>query len=630
MERQENTCAICLNSTDTGGRQALFTAECSHTFHFQCITSNVAHGNLVCPLCKAQWKELPFGTPHNPIPSPRGTQIRAPFFPGHEPLVFNDDDPVDSSPQTQLEDMPQQIPTTGTMELKTYTEYPAVAKSLSKDDFGIVIHLKAPGTASEITDSARAPLDLVTVLDVSGSMAGAKLNLLKQAMNFVIQNLGPADRLSIISFSSRARRLNRLTRMSNEGMQQALDAVNSLTAGGGTNIAEGLKKGAKVLEERQYKNPVNSIILLSDGQDTYTVFSHSSQGSGSNYDCLLPPSILHPSGRPIPIHTFGFGSDHDSLAMHRIAEASGGTFSFIEDASCIQDAFAQCIGGLLSVVAQETHITLESANRGVKISGIKSGSYESCVENGGLNGSIDVGDLYADEQRSFLFFVNVPRSGMEGTTKLIKVNMTYRDAATASAVELGEQEVSIERPETVENNQICIEVEREKVRIQATENMVAARAAAERGEMRDAVEILESWQRTMETSEAARVGDPSCGMLQQEIKEMGRRMSSRECYAKSGRAYALAGISAHSRQRATTRSSISSVEPDLRVLGSSGPSDSHSSGYGAEGKELPSFRSLAPSAPSAPSLNYQTPAMRIMLQKSQSSWLEPSRRDKLP
>ncbi|KAJ3690056.1 hypothetical protein LUZ61_019220 [Rhynchospora tenuis] len=418
---------------NSGSLQALFTAECSHTFHFQCITSNVAHGNLVCPLCKAQWKQLPFGAPQYPIPpQPWGfggifqSQIpsQASFLSVREPQVFNDDDQLHPPPQMYLVDMPRHIPNpaTGTMELKTFTEYPAVAKSLSKDDFAILIHLKAPGIASGMPESARAPLDLVTVLDVSGSMSGAKMNLLKQAMSFVIQNLGPADRLSIISFSSAARRLIRLTRMSNEGVQLALNAVDSLIAGGMTNIAEGLRKGAKVLEESQYKNPVNGIILLSDGQDNYTVFSKSSQNSVPNYDCLLPPSILHPAGRPIPIHTFGFGSDHDSLAMHRIAEASGGTFSFIEDSSGIQDAFAQCIGGLLSVVAQETHITLESANCGVKISGIKSGSYESLVENGGLNGLINVDDLYADEERSFLLFVNVPRSGIEGTTKLIKVN----------------------------------------------------------------------------------------------------------------------------------------------------------------------------------------------------------------
>ncbi|KAF3328115.1 von Willebrand factor type A domain-containing protein [Carex littledalei] len=600
MQKQENTCAICLNNINSGGRQALFMAECSHTFHFKCITSNVAHGNLVCPLCKAQWNELPFGTAHNPIPTPFVTQSPpAPLYPALETPIFNDDDPIDPPPQMWPGDTPQQM-TTGTMEVKTFTEYTVVAKSSTKDDFAIVIHLKAPGMESGMAETARAPLDLVTVLDVSGSMYGTKLNLLKQAMSFVIQNLGPADRLSIVSFSSTARRLIRLTRMSNEGVQQALNAVGSLNADGGTNIAEGLRMGAKVLEESRYKNPVNSIILLSDGQDTYTVFSRNHQGSVSNYDCLLPPSILHPAGRAIPIHTFGFGSDHDSLAMHRIAEASSGTFSFIEDTSSIQDAFAQCIGGLLSVVAQETHITLESANHGLKITGIKSGSYESRVENGGMKGTIDVGDLYADEQRSFLLFVNVPRSGIEGPTKLIKVNMTYKDAATGSVVELGEQEVSIERPETVTDNQICIEVERETVRVQAMEDMVAARAAAERGAMDEAVEILESRQREVHTSVVGMSGDLACEQLQHELQEMGRRMSTREGYAQSGRAYTLAGLSAHTKQRATLRTS--SIQSEAALFGSPGAS-----------------------------VGYQTPAMQLMVQKSQLLMRsEPSLQDKLP
>lgn len=99
-------------------------------------------------------------------------------------------------------------------------------------------------------------------------------------------------------------------------------------------------------------------MLLSDGRDAYTVLSQNDQSSVSNYDSLIPPSILHPAigHRAIPVDTFGFGSDHGSQAMHLIAETSGGTFSFIEDVSSIQDAFAQCVGGILSVVAQETII----------------------------------------------------------------------------------------------------------------------------------------------------------------------------------------------------------------------------------------------------------------------------------
>jgi hypothetical protein len=53
------------------------------------------------------------------------------------------------------------------------------------------------------------------------------MKLLKKAMNLLLQNLGPADRLSIVTLSSTAQRLIRLIRMSNEGAGQ-------------TNIAAGL------------------------------------------------------------------------------------------------------------------------------------------------------------------------------------------------------------------------------------------------------------------------------------------------------------------------------------------------------------------------------------------------------
>jgi hypothetical protein len=56
-------CAICLEAMKPGLGQALFTAECSHCFHFSCISSNVRHGNLVCPVCRAKWKEVPWQAP---------------------------------------------------------------------------------------------------------------------------------------------------------------------------------------------------------------------------------------------------------------------------------------------------------------------------------------------------------------------------------------------------------------------------------------------------------------------------------------------------------------------------------------------------------------------------------------
>jgi secreted protein with Ig-like and vWFA domain len=216
-------------------------------------------------------------------------------------------------------------------------------------------------------------------------MSGHKLELLKQAMRFVIDNLGPDDRLSVVSFSSEARRVTRLVRMTDAGKATSVSAVESLTARGGTNIAEGLRTAAKVLNERRHRNAVSSIVLLSDGQDTYTMVRRGG-GQGSNYEALVPLSFLRSGATgdwSAPIHTFGFGNDHDAAAMHVIAEATGGTFSFIENEAVIQDAFAQCIGGLLSVVVQEACVAVACVHPGVRVVSVKSGRYESRVDEDG-------------------------------------------------------------------------------------------------------------------------------------------------------------------------------------------------------------------------------------------------------
>ncbi|CAD5196932.1 unnamed protein product [Musa acuminata subsp. malaccensis] len=590
IRSSKKTCAICLGSMKVGDGHALFTAECSHKFHFHCITSNVKHGNYVCPLCKATWKEIPFqGSlssehPHgrarvNPVnwpqeegrvavvhrlpPAESANRWHHQFssgFRGAEPTNFNDDEPLDILSETARSSQ-QNCPKI--VEVNTHPEFSAIQQSASLEDFAVLIHLKAPHVSmkpspsrnliasSTVPQNSRAPIDLVTVLDVSGSMAGTKLALLKRAMSFVIQNLGPSDRLSVIAFSSTARRLFHLCRMSDSGRQQALQAVNSLVSSGGTNIAEGLRKGIKVIEERKEKNSVCSIILLSDGRDTYTFSSSASgaQHSELNYKSLVPSSIL--GGTAIPVHTFGFGVDHDSAAMHTIATVSGGTFSFIESEVLIQNAFAQCIGGLLSVVVQEMWLDVECMHPGVRLAPIKSGSYRNQLSSDARTGFIYVGDLYADEERDFLVSVNVPPHMEE--ILLLKVASAYRDPISNDIVHLEVKEVRIQRPEVVLFQTPSIEVDRERNRIQTAVAISDARAAAERGALSDAVSILEQRRKILSESLAAQSNDRLCLALDAELREMQGRMASRQRYEASGRAYVLSGLSSHSSQRATMR-----------------------------------------------------------------------------
>ncbi|KAB8112915.1 hypothetical protein EE612_051721 [Oryza sativa] len=335
-------CAICLGGMCSGNGKALFTAECSHKFHFHCISSSVRHGNTVCPICRAVWKELPFQGPLpaaaaaaaaadasllgtarvNPHPLDdrhqhqrmavvrrlsRGDSVtrqwQLPIFRTLDGGIFDDDEQLDLHPAEDVvgtQDVDSIVAdemAPASVGITTYAAFPAMEESVMVEEFAVLIHLKAPSSPATVT--SRAPIDLVTVLDVSWSMAGTKLALLKRAMSFVIQALGPGDRLSVVTFSSSARRLFPLRKMTESGRQRALQRVSSLVADGGTNIADALRKAARVMEDRRERNPVCSIVLLSDGRDTYTVPVPRGGGGGGDqpdYAVLVPSSLLPGGG----------------------------------------------------------------------------------------------------------------------------------------------------------------------------------------------------------------------------------------------------------------------------------------------------------------------------------------------
>jgi hypothetical protein len=97
-----------------------------------------------------------------------------------------------------------------------------------------------------------------------------------------------------------------------------------------------------------------------------------------------------------------------------------------------------------------------------------------------------------------------------------------------------------------------------RVRVEAAEDITAARAVAKRGAYQEAVEILENRQRAVAQSGD---GDTVIMALSAELQEMPGRVSSQQNYAQSGRAYMLAGMSAHAQQRANSRQMMQAQVP---------------------------------------------------------------------
>eukprot|EP00331_Platyophrya_macrostoma_P015459 CAMPEP_0176474580 /NCGR_PEP_ID=MMETSP0127-20121128/43086_1 /TAXON_ID=938130 /ORGANISM="Platyophrya macrostoma, Strain WH" /LENGTH=588 /DNA_ID=CAMNT_0017869993 /DNA_START=57 /DNA_END=1823 /DNA_ORIENTATION=- len=199
-----------------------------------------------------------------------------------------------------------------------------------------------------LANKTRMPLDLICVLDVSGSMVGEKIELLKQTLNYLLVTLEETDRLSIVEFSTNARRLTPLLRVNKQNNGVFKEAINSLKANGGTDITSGMEIAGCILEKRRYRNPVTSIFLLSDGLD-----EEGQDGTEEVLENMDPQEHF-------TVYSFGYGQDHDPKMMNAIAKMKDGNFYFIEKYDTVDECFVDAIGALISVVGEDISLNVQA------------------------------------------------------------------------------------------------------------------------------------------------------------------------------------------------------------------------------------------------------------------------------
>lgn len=357
------------------------------------------------------------------------------------------------------------------VEVRMLQEAAVVSVGRSHETYAVALRIKAPPpphhyarTAPFLDPARRAPIDLVTVLDVSASMTGSKLQMLKRAMRLVISSLGPSDRLAIVAFSASPRRLLPLRRMTAHGQRSARRIIDRLVCSQGSSVGEALRKATKVLEDRRERNPVASIMLLSDGQDDRV---HSKAPNQRHVPAHVSSTRF--SHIEIPVHSFGFGE-------------SGG---YSQEPA--EDAFAKCVGGLLSVVVQDLRIQLSfvGGSTRAEITGVYLCNGRPTALNAG---SIRLGDLYAEEERELLVELRAPASAV-GTHHVMSVRCCYKDSATKEMVYGNEQALLVPQPHTIRSGP---KIERLRNLFITTRAIAETRRLVEHGDMSSGHHLLSS------------------------------------------------------------------------------------------------------------------------------------------
>ncbi|EPS72330.1 hypothetical protein M569_02429 [Genlisea aurea] len=427
---------------------AIYTAECSHAFHFSCVISHVRkERQLLCPVCRGVWRDAPLLASvrlqdegiKNKLSSQRHhfvEQVGSKKLADYEKMVtegvkrpdsqrhfskkyengrsYAADDVKLVSPKyvTRFGPIPEEAEDFAMdsirVEMNLSKEAAVISKGPTHDTYAIVLKVRAPVLPQARAAERRAPIDLVAVLDVSERMAGSKLELLKRAMELVISSLGSSDRLSVVASSSPPIRILPLTRMTPQGQLSARRIIRHLNCSRAATVGEALKQATKLLDERRERNPVSSIILLSGSQD----------------ESRLPAS-------------------DEANRRRRVSPDSSTRFAHIEIPanSPEGDHFAKCVGGLLSVVVRDLriHIAFGPGSDPGEITAVY-----PITQNPTLFGSdcTRLGDLFAEEEKEILIEIRVPAS-MIGSHHALLVKHNYKDPMITGKLINGEDRTLI-------------------------------------------------------------------------------------------------------------------------------------------------------------------------------------------
>jgi Ca-activated chloride channel family protein len=154
------------------------------------------------------------------------------------------------------------------------------------------------------------------VVDVSGSMAGAKLEDTQQALvAFIDQMSGDWERVGLITFASGVSEQMPLTQLG-QGRDALLASIDQLQAGGNTALVDGVELAYTKLSDLADSERINAIVVMTDGRE------NASRTRASTLAAHIEQSTQ--SATPILVFCIAYGSDADYQVLERLAVAGGG------------------------------------------------------------------------------------------------------------------------------------------------------------------------------------------------------------------------------------------------------------------------------------------------------------------
>jgi len=279
-----------------------------------------------------------------------------------------------------------------------------------------IVSLALTMTADNIHDDKAAEssrklnnVDMVIVLDRSGSMSGQKLNDAKKATMQLIYRLTASDRFSLVTYSDNACVVSRLMNVTSSAKNQLNTLISKVSASGGTNLGQGLQTGIDILTSASESGNVGRLILISDGMANKGITSINALGNMASVAVK----------KEFSISTAGVGVDFNENLMTALADYGTGNYYFMKNPSAFAAVFNDEFNQTRTAAATSLKVSFRQ-NNGIRL--VDAGGYPIEMKN---NSAIFFpGDLMSGDTRKLYLNLKVPTNKID-TYNISGISLRY-------------------------------------------------------------------------------------------------------------------------------------------------------------------------------------------------------------